>query len=72
MKDEPNKSITKTADTASRGMFAYVTSPIFGAGPGDEAKQHEWHVGVKWTQLTAKYICPTPLHKLHIHLMSFT
>ena len=32
--------ITKTADTASRGMFAYMTTP-FWAGPGDEAKQHE-------------------------------
>ena len=34
-------SQTKTADTASRGMFVYVTMPFLGAGPGDEAKQHE-------------------------------
>ena len=35
------QSPTKTADTASREMFAYVTTLFLGGGPGDEAKQHE-------------------------------
>ena len=30
--DEHDWSITKTADTASRGMFAYVTTPFWGWG----------------------------------------
>ena len=27
--------------TQQVGMFAYVTTPFLGVGPGDEAKQHE-------------------------------
>ena len=33
-------SQTKTADTASRGCL-HIDHTLLGAGPGDEAKQHE-------------------------------